>query len=186
MSLLWYLSRATGVISIVMMTTVMVLGLLLSGARRSAGTRTTIVQAVHRSLALGMLAFLVLHIATAIIDTYVHIGVVAAVLPFTSSYRRFAVGLGALGSDVLIAVVVTSLLRRRLSERVWRLVHRASFVMWPLTLWHGISMSTGNEPLLRFITIGCGVIGTAAVLWRLVGTHHDSARRREVLRQEWT
>lgn len=186
MSLLWYLSRATGVISIVLMTSVMVLGLLLSGARRSVGSRTTIVQAVHRSLALGMLAFLVLHIATAIIDTYVHISVVAAVLPFASSYRRFAVGLGTLGLDIVAAVIVTSLLRRRLSERVWRLVHRSSFVLWPLTLWHGIAMSTGNQPLLRFITIGCGVIGTAAVLWRLIGTHHDSARRREVLRQEWT
>ncbi|GGB34811.1 hypothetical protein GCM10011492_26840 [Flexivirga endophytica] len=186
MTFLWYVSRATGVISIVLMTTVMVLGMFLSGARRSVGSRTTIVQSVHRSLALGMLVFLVLHIATAIIDTYVHINVVAAVLPFASSYRRFAVGLGALGADIVAAVVVTSLLRRRISERVWRLVHRSSFVMWPLTLWHGISMSTGNEPLLRFTTIGCGVIGTAAVLWRLAGTHHDSARRREVLRQEWT
>lgn len=186
MTMLWYLSRATGVISILLMTAVMVLGLFLSGARRSAGNRTTIVQAVHRSMALGMLTFLVMHIATAIIDTYVHISLVAAVLPFASSYSRFAVGLGTLGLDILAAVVVTSLLRRRIKERVWRLVHRSSFVMWPLTLWHGIAMSTGNEPMLRFITIGCGVIGTAAVLWRLAGTHHDSARRREILRQEWT
>lgn len=186
MSVLWFLSRATGVLSIVLLTTVLVLGLFLSGARRSVGGRTTIVQAVHRSLALGLLTFLVVHIGTAILDTYVHVGVGAVVLPFASSYHRFAVGLGTLGLDVLVAVVVTSLVRHRISERVWRVVHRATFVMWPLTLYHGIAMSTSNEPLLRFITVGCGLIGVAALLWRLVGTHHDSARRHEVLRQEWT
>lgn len=186
MTALWYLSRATGVISIVLMTAVVVLGLLLSGARRSGGTRATLVQALHRSLSLGMLTFLVVHIATAILDSYVHIELLAAVVPFTSSYSRFEVGLGTLGTDVLLAIIVTSLLRHRMSERVWRFVHRASFVMWPLTLWHGIAMGTSSEPLLRMTTIGCAVVGGVAVLWRLVASHHDSARRRAVLRQEWT
>lgn len=186
MTFLWYLSRATGVVSIVLMTAVMVLGLVLSGARRSAGNRTTIIQAVHRGLALGVLTFLAAHIVTAIVDTYVHIGVLAAVLPFTSSYRRLEVGLGTIGLDLLVAIVVTSLARHRISERIWRLLHRCSFLMWPITLWHGVAMGTGNEPLLRDTTIGCGVIGVLAVLWRLGGSHHDSARRREVLRQEWT
>lgn len=186
MTALWYISRATGVISIVLMTAAMVLGLFLSGARRSVGNRTTMTQAVHRSLALGMLTFLVVHIATAIVDTYVHISLLAAVLPFSSSYSRLNVGLGTLGLDLSLAIVVTSVARHRISERLWRLVHRSSFVMWPLTLWHGIAMGTGNEPLLRVTTIGCGVIGALAVLWRLLGSHHDSARRHEVLRQEWT
>lgn len=186
MSALWYLSRATGVISIVLMTAVLLLGLVLSGSRTGVVTRTAVTQALHRSLALGMLTFLVVHIATAIIDTYVHISVLAAVLPFTSSYSRLSVGLGTLGLDLLAAIIVTSLARHRLSERVWRLVHRGSFVLWPLTLWHGIAMSTGNEPLLRYPTIGCAVIGSLAILWRLTASHHDSARRRDVLRQEWT
>lgn len=186
MSALWYLSRATGVMSVVLLTAVMILGLLLSGARRRAGNRTTMVQAIHRSLALGMLVFLAVHIGTAIIDTYVHIDVLAVVLPFTSSYKRLNVGIGTLGLDVLLAIIVSSLLRHRLNERVWRLVHRAAFVMWPLVLWHGIAMSTANERLLRFTTIGCGIVAVAAVVWRLLGPHHDSRRRREVLRQEWT
>lgn len=186
MTMVWYLSRATGVVSIVLMTAVMVLGLFLSGARRSAGARTTVTQALHRSLALGMLVFLVAHIVTAIVDTYVHIGVLAAVLPFTSSYSRFSVGLGTLGLDVLAAIIVTSVARHRISERLWRVVHRAAFVMWPLTLWHGIAMGTGNEPLLRLTTVGCGVVGLLALAWRLGGSHQDSLRRRQVLQQEWT
>lgn len=186
MTALWYLSRATGVVSVVLMTAVMVLGLFLSGRRRSAGDRTTIVQAVHRSLTFGMLVFLVAHIASAILDSYVQVGVLAVLLPFTSSYSRLDVGIGTLAFDVLAAIIVTSVARHRIPERVWGLVHRTSFVMWPLTLWHGIAMSTGSDPLLRYTTIGCGVVGALALLWRLVAPHHDTTRRRAVLRQEWT
>lgn len=186
MTALWYLSRATGVISILLMTAVMVLGLFLSGARRSVGNRTTMTQAVHRSLSLGTLTFLVVHIVTAVVDTYVHVGVLAVVLPFASPYRRLNVALGTIGFDLLAAIVVTSVARHRISERLWRLVHRFSFLMWPITLWHGIAMGTGNEPLLRYPAIGCAIVGALVLLWRLVDAHHDSARRREVLRQEWT
>lgn len=184
--ILWFVSRATGTLSILLMTAVLVLGLVLSGARRSVGSRTTVVQGVHRSLALGMLTFLVVHIATAVAETYVHIDLISAVVPFTSPYARFTVGLGTLAVDILAAVIVTSLLRHRINERVWRIVHKASFVMWPMTVWHGISMGTSNEPLLLDTTIGCAVVGGAALLWRLLWSHRDSSRRREVLRQEWT
>ncbi|NYJ76392.1 ferric reductase-like transmembrane domain-containing protein [Allobranchiibius huperziae] len=183
---LWYVSRATGALSIVLMTVVMILGLVLSGARQRAGERTTVIQGVHRSLALGMLTFLVLHIATAVAETYVHIDLISALVPFTSPYRRFLVGLGTLSVDVLAAVMATSLLRHRISQRVWRVVHRSTFATWPLTLWHGIAMGTSNEPLLRGTTIACAVAGGIVVIWRIAGSHHDSARRREVLRQEWT
>ena len=183
---LWYVSRAAGTLSIVLMTVVMILGLVLSGARQRAGTRTTVIQGVHRSLALGMLTFLVVHIATAVAETYVHIDLISAFVPFTSPYRRFLVGLGTLGADILAAVIVTSVLRHRISQRVWRIVHRATFAMWPLTIWHGIAMGTSNEPLLRGTTIACAVAGGVVLLWRFAGSHRDSARRREVLRQEWT
>lgn len=183
---LWYVSRATGALSILLVTAVMVLGLVLSGARRPAGIRTTVVQGVHRSLALGVLTFLVLHIATAVAETYVRIDLISAVIPFSSPYRRLTVGLGTLAVDLLTAVVVSSWLRHHISEHLWRFVHRASFAMWPLALWHGIAMGTSNEPLLRGTTIGCAVIGAVVLLWRVTGSHHDSARRREALQQEWT
>ncbi|TWP33839.1 ferric reductase-like transmembrane domain-containing protein [Leekyejoonella antrihumi] len=183
---LWYLSRATGILSIVLMTAVILLGLVLSGSRRTAVTRTTVIQGVHRSLSLGMLTFLVVHIATAILQTYVRINPISAVVPFTSSYGRFTVGLGTLAFDLLAAIVVTSLMRHRMSERVWRIVHRGTFAMWPLALWHGVALGTSNEPLLRGTTIACAIVGGVALLWRLAGSHHDNNRRREVLRQEWT
>ncbi len=184
--LLWYLSRATGIVSIVLMTTVVVLGMLISGRRRPGADSSTVVMATHRWLSLGMVAFLITHVATAIAETYVSIDLVSALVPFSSAYQPFFVGLGTLAVDILIAVLATSFLRHRLSPRAWKAVHWLSYAMWPIALVHGFVLGTASEPLLRAITGVCGVVGAAAVGWRLTSTHHDRDRRRHIATQEWT
>ncbi len=184
---LWYASRATGVASIVLLTAVVVLGALVSGRRRPHGEQATVVMAVHRWLSLGMVAFLAVHIVTAVVETYVSIDVISAIVPFTSHYETLWVGLGTLAVDVLVAVLVTSWWRHRLPERAWRAVHYASYLLWPMALVHGLVLGTANELLLLTTTVLCGVVGVGAVLWRLLALpHHDQARRESVLEQEWT
>ena len=78
MNVLWYLSRATGVASIVLLTVVVVLGVVTAGRRRPQGEQATIVMAMHRWLSLGMASFLIVHIATAIFDSYVSISALAS------------------------------------------------------------------------------------------------------------
>ncbi len=184
--ILWYTSRATGVVSIVLLTAVLVLGLLTTGSRRPHGESATVVVALHRSLSLGMSAFLVVHILTAIVETYVSIDLVSAVLPFTSGYEPLWVGLGTLAFDILVAVVVTSVLRHRLAERTWRWVHGLSFALWPLAVVHGVALGTGDQGLLRATTIACGVIGLLAIGWRFTTTTLDRQRRDAVAAQEWS
>lgn len=184
--LLWFASRAAGVASIVLLTAVVVLGLLTSGRRRPDGPRAAVVMGVHRSLALGTLAFLTAHIATAVAETYVSIDAISVVVPFTAGCEPFWVGLGTLAVDPLAAVVVTSLLRQHLPERVWKGIHLAAFALWPLALVHGLGMGTSAEPLLRASTAGCAVVGLAAVGWRLTRTTPDAERRRAIAAQEWS
>ena len=184
---LWYLSRATGVASIVLLTVVVVLGVLTSGRRRPHGEHATVVMAVHRWLSLGMVAFLLVHVATAIAETYVSIDLVSARVPFTSGYATAWVGLGTLAVDLLVAVVVTSWARHRLPERAWRVVHYAAYLLWPMAVVHGLALGTSNEPLLRGTTVLSGLVGVGAILWRvLANPHADRARRDAVLGQEWS
>lgn len=178
---LWFLSRATGVVSLVLLTCVLVLGMLTAGRRRPRGDFQTIIVALHRSLSLGMVVFLLGHIVTAVIDSYVSISWYAAVLPFTSGYKPFWVGLGTISFDILAAVVVTSLLRRRLGERTWRTVHLAAYALWPLAIVHGLVMGTSQGWLLQWVTMGCGLVGVLVVLWRLDAVHADSERRSAIL-----
>ncbi len=184
--LLWFVSRATGVASITLLTAVLVLGLVTASRRPPQGIRSAVVMGLHRSLALGSVAFLLVHIATAIGETYVSIDLVSAVVPFTSGYERAWVGLGTLAIDLAAAVVATSLLRHRLPERVWRAVHLLAFVFWPVALVHGIALGTSGETVLRAITIACGVVGVAAIGWRLFASSPDAERREAVLVQEWS
>ncbi|WP_030526287.1 ferric reductase-like transmembrane domain-containing protein [Phycicoccus jejuensis] len=183
---LWYLSRATGVASIALLTAVVVLGVVTAGRRRPHGGSATVVMAVHRWLSLGMLTFVTAHVATAVAETYVSIDAVSAVLPFTSGYEPFWVGLGTLAVDLLAVVAATSWLRPRLPERVWRWVHRATYALWPSALVHGLALGTSDQPGLRAVTVACGGIGVVAVLWRLLATHADRARRDVVLGGEWS
>lgn len=184
--LLWYVSRATGLVSLALLTAVLVLGVVTSGRRAPHGERATVLMGLHRWLSLGMVAFLTVHVATAVAETYVSIDAVAAIVPFTSSYEPLWVGLGTLAVDLLVAVTATSWLRHRLPERAWRAVHLTAYLLWPLALVHGFALGTASEPLLRAVTVACGLVGVAALAWRGTTRHADAARRADVLSQEWS
>lgn len=183
---LWYASRAAGIASIVLLTAVVVLGTVVAGRRRPHDDTATVVMATHRWLSLATLAFLGAHVATAVGETYVSIDLVSVLVPFTSSYATFWVGLGTLAVDLLVAVVVTSLLRHRIAERAWRAVHWATYVLWGFAVIHGFALGTAAEPLLRWTTVLCGVAGLGAVAWRAAATTHDRQRRRAIAQQEWS
>ncbi|MFZ0529589.1 MAG: ferric reductase-like transmembrane domain-containing protein [Propionicimonas sp.] len=183
---LWYLSRATGVVTVVALTLVVCLGIVTAGRRRPHGESATIVMGLHRWLSLGMLVFLGVHIATAILDGYVSISWLAVVVPFISDYEPLLIGLGAIAVDLLIVVMVTSYLRHRIPERRWRLVHWISYLMWLVALGHGFAMGTADQPGLRMVTVACGTIGGLLVAWRIAVTYADKERRKEIDAQEWS
>ncbi len=172
--------------SLVLLTTVVVLGVVTSGRRKPRGESATIVMGLHRWLSLGMTVFLPAHIVTAIADGYVSIGWLATVLPFTSGYETLWVGLGTLAFDLLLAIIATSVLRDRLRPRVWKAVHWFAYAMWPFAVVHGFALGTSDQPLLRWVTVLCAAVGVGAVAWRLVSTNADSEARAAVDRKAWT
>ncbi len=185
-SVLWYLSRATGVVSVVLLTIVVVMGVITAGRRRPKGGSATVTMGVHRWLSLGMLVFLAAHIVTAIVDGYVNIGWLAVVVPFVSEYQPVLVGFGAIAIDLLLVVMVTSYLRHRIPERWWRGVHWASYAMWAVAIVHGFTFGTADQPVLRLITLACGVIGGLFASWRVAVNFADRERRTQISAQEWS
>lgn len=183
--ILWYSSRAAGVVGLALLTVVVVLGVVTSGRRRPRGQLATVTMAVHRWLGLGVLVFLAAHVVTAVVDGYVDISALAVVAPFTSSYSTVSVAMGTVALDLLLAVVVTSSLRHRMPERSWRFVHGFGYGVWPLAVLHGLLLGTSDEPALRLATLACGAAGAAAVAWRVSATHPDRQRRVAIAAQEW-
>lgn len=138
---LWYASRATGVISLILLSVVAILGIVVNRQGRLPGLPRFAVTGLHRSLSLLTVAFLGTHIVTAIADGYVHIPWLSTIVPFISAYERFWVGLGTVAVDLVVAVIVTSLLRARIRPVVWRAVHWLSYASYPVVVIHSLGAS---------------------------------------------
>ncbi len=165
----WYLARGTGAVSLLVLTASVVLG-VLGSLRYSAAPRWPrfAVETLHRDLSLLVIAVLVVHIITSVLDTFAPIRLIDAVVPFASSYRPLWLGLGAVAFDVMIALVITSLLRRRLGYGAWRVVHWLAYVSWPVALLHGLGTgSDTNVWWMLALTAGCAAAVLAAVLVRI-------------------
>jgi methionine sulfoxide reductase heme-binding subunit len=164
----WYLMRGTGMVALVLLTLTLTAG--IAGVRRwsSPGWPRAVVTFVHRNVALLAVVFLALHVVTAVIDPYVSIGWLAAVVPLASHWDSLWVGLGAVSLDIMVALVATSLVRGHLSHRVWRTVHWLAYASWPLALVHGFESGTDSATgWARAVYIASIVVVAAAVAWRL-------------------
>jgi hypothetical protein len=179
---LWYLTRGTGAVALLLVTASLVLGIVQEG-RYSAGGRLPrfAAGALHRSVSLLVLAFLAVHIITAVADTFAPIRLVDAVVPFAGIYRPLWLGLGAVAFDLLIALTVTSLLRRRIGRRAWRGVHWAAYAVWPVAVLHGLGTgSDAKSAWLQLLTVACVVLVAAAVGTRLLRSGPGRAGLRTV------
>jgi sulfoxide reductase heme-binding subunit YedZ len=165
----WYLMRASGMVALVLLTLTLIAG--IAGVRRwsTDSWRRSVVTFLHRNVALLAVVFLAIHITTAVIDADVSVGWLAAVLPFASRWDSLWVGLGAVSVDIMLALVVTSLVRTRLSHRLWRSIHWLGYASWPLAVLHGFESGTDSTTgWARAVYITAIVAVTAAVIWRLV------------------
>ena len=165
---LWYATRATGEMALVLLTITVALGIAGASRLESRHWPRVITAGLHRNLSLLVVAFVVVHVLTTVLDSFVSISITAAVVPFTASYRTFWLGLGAIAFDLILALIITSLLRSRLSYRVWRAVHLLAYASWPIALWHGLGAGTDSKlPWLLALDAGCVVLVAGALLWRL-------------------
>ncbi|MEU5248366.1 ferric reductase-like transmembrane domain-containing protein [Streptomyces asoensis] len=165
---LWYAGRATGAVCLVLFTVVVLLGVAVRLKARLPGLPRFGTLGLHRALSLSATGFLALHVATAVVDGYVAIAAVDVLVPFAGAYRPLWLGLGTVALDLLLAVLVTSLLRRRLGRRTWRAVHLLAYACWPVALVHGIGIGTDTgADWMTWLTAGCVAAALAAFAARL-------------------
>ncbi|GAA2604348.1 ferric reductase-like transmembrane domain-containing protein [Paractinoplanes durhamensis] len=165
---LWYFARGSGVISLVLLTVVVALGIGSRSGKPAFGLPRFAVSMLHRNAALLAVVFLAGHIVSLLFDPYAQLRLVDFVLPFVGNYRPFWQGLGTLGFDLMIAIVVTSLLRNRIGARAWRAVHWLAYLSWPIALAHGLGTGSDNGTWwLWAISIACTAVVVVAVGWRL-------------------
>jgi methionine sulfoxide reductase heme-binding subunit len=176
---LWYTTRATGIVALVLLTLTLVLGILTAG-RAKARSWPAFAQAdLHKRVSLLAMVFLAFHVLTAVLDTYVNVGWASIVVPFASPYRPVWTGLGTVGVDLILAVAVSSALRQRISARTWRSIHWLAYGSWPVALAHSLGEGTDGLKLwMDVLAAVCTVAVIGSLAWRI--SDHRSNKERAI------
>lgn len=172
---LWYATRATGVISLLLLSASLVLGIAVRSRAANERWPRLVISGIHRNISLLVCAFLAVHIVTAAADSFAPVGWWAVAIPFASAYRPVWLGFGTVAADLLVALVVSSLLRPRIGLRIWRLIHWCAYLCWPAAVVHGLG--TGTVTALDGNTVQAGLtdfsgdFATLTLAAAISGTH---------------
>ena len=183
-TILWYTTRGAGAVTLVLLSGVVILGILSSLRVQSVRWPRFLTTGLHRNLGLLTLVFLALHIVTAVIDPFTHLGWLVAIVPFSSYYRTLWLGLGTIAFELLLAVVVTSLLRGFLGHGAWRAVHWLAYASWPIAVGHGLGTGTDvwSDWFLALTGLCVGAVLIAAGYRLLSGPRDPLAEARTSFR----
>lgn len=175
----WYLTRGTGAVALILLTISVALGVANLRRMGEGQVPRFVLQGVHRNVGLLGVAFVAIHVITTLLDGFAPISILDAVIPFRSPYRPVWLGLGTTAFDLMLAVVITSLVRRRIGHRGWRATHWLSYASWPLALVHGFGTgSDAKTGWLMTLSVACLliVLGATAIRIRSGWPDHLGAR----------
>jgi DMSO/TMAO reductase YedYZ heme-binding membrane subunit len=176
----WYVARSSGIVAWALILATIVWGLLLATKVLGRRPAPAWLLSLHRYLGALTIAFVGVHVAAILLDTYTDFGITDVLVPFTGSWHPVAVAWGIVGMYLLAAIEITSLLRHRMSKTAWRAVHLLSYFLFATTTVHMLTAGTDVKALVAStaaVLVGIGaVFGSIALyVWR-----QDAGDRRPV------
>jgi sulfoxide reductase heme-binding subunit YedZ len=175
---LWYTTRATGMVTLVLFTLVVSLGTLVANRVGGRTIGRFELNELHRSVSLVAMVFLVIHILTTLLDSYVATGWLSPIVPFISPYRRVGVALGAVAFDLILAVWVSSLLKARVKQQSWRFIHWFSWLAFASAIAHAYLTGTDAKRGVGLAVVAaCTLVVLLSALWRFFARPARAAGR---------
>ena len=166
--LAWYVARSSGIVALVLLVASLTWGVLLATRVLRPHDRPAWLLDLHRWLGGLAVAMTGLHLGGLWLDGYVHFGPAELLVPGASGYRPVAVAFGIVAGYLLVAVEVTSLLRRRLSTRTWRAVHVTSYAAtWGAVMHGALAGSDAAGRAYRILAIALTALAMSATLVRV-------------------
>jgi predicted ferric reductase len=167
----WYIARSGGIVGWGLLAGSVLWGLALSTKVLNGKPRPNWILDLHRFLGGLALVFTGIHVVSLLIHRYARFRLLEVLLPFTNNAARThvsatAVAWGVIGMYLLVAVEVTSLLRKKLSKKVWRMTHYLSFPLFALVTLHGLTAGSDRHAL-PFQVANVVVVATVAGLTTL-------------------
>ncbi|HEY3763873.1 MAG TPA: ferric reductase-like transmembrane domain-containing protein, partial [Gaiellales bacterium] len=173
-TLLWYTARAAGIVSWALLAASVLWGLALSTRLLRGRPRPAWLLDLHRFLGGAAVVFLVVHVVTIMLDTYVHFGLVEVLVPLAAGWRTVPVAWGIVAMYLLLAVELTSLARGRLPRQVWNSSHYVAFPLFAFASLHALTAGTDRTAAAFRV----GVFGAIAVIGALTAVRVVEVARR--------
>ena len=166
----WLLARAAGLASYAALCFSVLSGIALRTSVLDFLAKNRALRGFHDWVTWLWIPLGGLHVGALILDKTALVRPIDLVLPFQVSYGAIAIGLGTVSLDLIVLIVVTSWLRRRMSDRVWRWIHRSSYVAFVTLFLHAALSGTDfDAPLISALSwaaaLGIGLLGLSRVIF---------------------
>ncbi|HWD08669.1 MAG TPA: ferric reductase-like transmembrane domain-containing protein [Actinomycetota bacterium] len=181
----WYVARSGGILAWALLAASVLWGLAMTTRAVGRVTRPAWLLDLHRFLGGAALVFTGIHVAAILLDSYVHFSLENVLVPLTGSWHPGAVAWGIVAFYLLVAVELTSLLRTRVPQRLWRQIHYVSFPLFVTTTIHTLTSGTDRHSPLMIgsVIVVCAGVTFLTVLRLASAGKSETPRPRVPLRQ---
>jgi len=172
----WLVSRASGVVAMVLISAAVLLGLAMSTkVLRRPGVGKLLMR-LHEHLALVAFAAIAVHGLALLGDPWLRPGARGLLIPFTMSYRPLYTGMGILAGYLAALLGLSFYARRRIGAKRWRKLHRATLAVWGLALAHTLGAgSDAGAMWLRAVVLTPAVPIAHLTVLRVLGSRRARA-----------
>jgi methionine sulfoxide reductase heme-binding subunit len=175
----WLVSRASGIVALVLVSLSVVLGLAMAAKVLTGPGRKRWGVRMHEHLAVTSLVAIGLHGLALLGDKWLAPGVVGITVPFALHYRPVFTGVGIIAGYLTVLLGPSFYLRRRIGARRWRSLHRATVLVWLLAVVHALGAgSDGTTAWLRLIVLAPVAPIVYLLVLRALGTERSDRRER--------
>ena len=126
--LFWIVSRAAGIVALLLSSAAVGVGLTMGG-RRVKG-RGLDLRADHEALSLATLIAIVVHAVALLGDSYLNASVLDITVPFVSGYKEPWMSIGIVSGWALVALGVSYYFRTKIGVARWKKLHRWTALAW--------------------------------------------------------
>lgn len=148
----WYAARSSGIVAWAVSAVAVIWGLLLSTRSARGLAKPVWVLDLHRFLGALTLVAVAVHMGSLVADSFVPFGWADLLVPGASSWKTVPVAFGVVAFWLFALVEVSSLVRKRLPNRVWARIHLLSFVAYVAATVHYLQAGTERtNPVLLLV-----------------------------------
>jgi predicted ferric reductase len=182
---MWYITRAAGIISYLLVWLSTGWGLAVSNKILDPVLHRAFTFDFHEFLSLLAIGFIGLHIAVLLADQYLPFSVAQILVPFSAPYRPVWVGVGQIGLYLTLLVSLTFYTRKQIGQKTFRVIHLLSYLAFIGAALHGLFAGTDSPlPTVQAMYIVTTLSVVFLTAYRIVMSA-QAKRQRAALSDRW-